>query len=113
MNEVGQRQPPFRSRSLLDLCHRIHACQIQIIGVCKGWCPEGCEPVHPNWSSWTDKGMGGKASDLVAAGCHDCHVAIDQGKDLSHDERERYWFKGFWRTHVIIWAMGWVKLSGK
>lgn len=111
MNQVAPRNPPFRSRSLLDLAHRVHDCQIKIPEVCTGWTPEGCEPVHPNWSSWTEKGMGQKASDLCAAGCHACGMAIDQGKDFSHDERELYWHRGFWRTQRLYWAMGWVRLA--
>lgn len=100
----------FRNRKFLDLAHRINECQIGIPEVCRGYTVEGCEPAHPNWSSWSNKGMGHKAHDMFAASCHECAVTIDQGNVLSKKDREWYWFRGFYRTQVIIFSQGWVQL---
>ena len=53
---------------------------------------------HGN-NAWMGKGGGVKSHDLVAGLCVDCHVPIlDQGKDLSHDERERMFLRAFYQT---------------
>ena len=52
---------------------------------------------HPNWS-WAAKGRSIKAHDVVAALCHRCHTELDQGRDLTGEEREKMWFKAFYRT---------------
>lgn len=59
---------------------------------------EGTCGAHPNWS-WAGKGKSIKAHDLPAALCPHCHVPIlDQGKDLSREEREMMWLKAFYQT---------------
>ena len=48
------------------------------------------QAAHSNWGG--GKGRGIKADDnLVAALCLRCHYAIDQGKDLSKEERQTMW----------------------
>lgn len=102
-----------RDRALLDLAHRINYCQILIPEVCRGYVPEGCEPVHANWSSWSGKGTATKAHDcLFAAGCHACHVEIDQGMRYPKLARQAFWQDAFWRTQVILWSEGWVAVVG-
>jgi hypothetical protein len=48
------------------------------------------QAAHTNWGG--GKGRGVKADDnLVAALCLKCHYEIDQGKDLSKEERQQKW----------------------
>ena len=45
------------------------------------------------------KGMGVKVSDaLIAALCHRCHYELDNGKDLSRDERRDMWNRAYVKT---------------
>lgn len=53
--------------------------------------PETVVPCHSN-SLARGKGMGMKADHrYTVPGCYLCHMAIDQGKDLSKDERLAIW----------------------
>jgi hypothetical protein len=53
------------------------------------------------------KGRGIKASDIfVAALCFHCHSKIDQGKDLSQDEREAIWQTAYVRTMQLLVKTG-------
>ena len=55
------------------------------------------QAAHSNWGG--GKGRGIKADDnLVAALCLKCHYAIDQGKDLSKEERQALWETAHKRT---------------
>ena len=55
------------------------------------------QAAHTNWGG--GKGRGVKADDnLVAALCLGCHYAIDQGKDLSRQERQEMWLHAHRRT---------------
>lgn len=48
------------------------------------------QAAHTNWGG--GKGRGVKADDnLVAALCLKCHYEIDQGKDMSKEERQKMW----------------------
>lgn len=59
---------------------------------------EGNCGAHPNWS-WSGKAKSIKGHDLVATLCPFCHVPIlDQGKDLSREEREMMWLRAFYNT---------------
>lgn len=50
------------------------------------------QAAHSNWGH--GKGRGIKADDnQVAALCLKCHYEIDQGKNLSRDERQQLWLK--------------------
>ena len=56
------------------------------------------QAAHSNWAEH-GKGRGIKASDVyIAALCLKCHYDIDQGKDLSKDERKDLWTKAHRRT---------------
>jgi hypothetical protein len=49
------------------------------------------QAAHTNWGG--GKGRGVKADDnLVAALCLKCHFEVDQGKDLTKDERQLMWY---------------------
>lgn len=100
----------LRSRGLLDLAHEINQCQIQIPDVCTGYSPEGCEPAHGP-RSMLDGGGALKSSDVFAAGCHACHIEIDQGKRLSREDRQWYWLRGMARTWALLVRTGRLKVA--
>lgn len=52
---------------------------------------------HANWS-WADKGKSIKAHDITAALCYQCHMELDQGRDMTKAEREEMWLKALYRT---------------
>ena len=73
----------IRSKKLLRLVASLD-CQICGSGVC-------VQAAHTNWGG--GKGRGIKADDnLVAALCLKCHFEVDQGKDLTKDERQLMWY---------------------
>jgi len=104
----------YRNRKLLDVAHKINECQLQIPGVCQGWSEEGCEPAHANnWHPVYGKGGARKAHDnFFAAGCHACHFELDQGRNLSNEERHEYWRIGHARTLLEMFRRGFVKVGG-
>lgn len=102
---AGNYRMTFRSRKLLDLAHSMHDCTLQIPGVCSGYSPEGCEPAHGP-KSMLGGGMGCKSDDVFAAACHACHAALDQGKDLTRDERQWFWLRGAARTWARLMETG-------
>ena len=53
---------------------------------------------HSNWSEH-GKGRSLKASDIyTAALCLQCHFQIDQGRDLTKEERKEMWLKAHQKT---------------
>lgn len=61
----------------------------------------GVQAAHSNWGG--GKGRGIKADDnLVAALCQACHYEIDQGKDLSKEERQRKWAEAHIGTVLLL-----------
>lgn len=45
------------------------------------------------------KGMGIKVSDaLVAALCYQCHTTLDQGSDMTREERRQFWNGAYIKT---------------
>lgn len=67
---------PFRSKKWLDAVRSIQCCVL-----CGRY---GVQAAHRN----EGKGMGQKTSDcLTAALCQECHYEIDNGKDMSREER--------------------------
>ncbi len=104
----------FRSRSLLDCAHSIHACMN-----CAEYVESGCEPAHSN-QQIHGKGQSIKASDCYfAALCHRCHAWLDSG--MSPDPTGRYmgdredkqamWRAAFDRTLLTLWEKGMVKVA--
>ena len=83
-----------RSKALLEACRTI-ACQhcgTEDGTVCAA---------HINWGG--GKGKAIKADDnLVASLCFTCHAALDQGADMSKDERQELWLKAHRRTVLIL-----------
>lgn len=59
--------------------------------------PYMVQAAHTNWGH--GKGRGIKADDnMTAALCLKCHYEIDQGKNLSREERQELWEKAHRRT---------------
>lgn len=93
----------YRNRSLLDLAHHLPCMH----------CGQGeaSEPAHSNQSEH-GKGMSLKAHDVYfAALCHTCHARLDQGRDLSRDERRSMWQRAFEKTLLAMWQRGWIKVA--
>jgi hypothetical protein len=63
------------------------------------------QAAHTNWGH--GKGRGIKASDeYTAALCLKCHYEVDQGKNLSREERQEMWEKAHRRTVQTLIAQG-------
>ena len=61
---------------------------------------------HSNWAEH-GKGKSIKASDHYAASmCAKCHHQLDQGKDLSEQERREMWSKAHAKTFRELLARG-------
>jgi beta-glucanase (GH16 family) len=64
------------------------------------------QAAHANWGLY-GKGMGQKAHDcFVAALCIRCHAELDQGKNLSADERQQMWESAFRKTLLALFETG-------
>ncbi len=58
----------------------------------------GVQASHSNWAEH-GKGRSLKASDIyTAALCLRCHFEIDQGRDLTKDQRKELWMKAHKKT---------------
>ena len=87
----------IRSKKLLKLVARLD-CQA---------CGSGnmVQAAHTNWGG--GKGKGVKADDnLVAALCLKCHYEIDQGKELSKEERQEKWQRAHTATVKELYLQG-------
>jgi len=63
------------------------------------------QAAHTNWGG--GKGRGIKADDnLVAALCQKCHYEVDQGKDLTKDERQLMWHLAHNLTVIKLFEQG-------
>lgn len=104
-----------RSRSLLDLAHRVHECTN-----CGRWCEAGCEPAHENGIE-AGKGQSIKSHDhRHAALCNECHGWYDKaGKRMdpterykpTFDDKREMWTRCHKLTFDIYWANGWLKVA--
>jgi uncharacterized protein with PIN domain len=64
------------------------------------------QAAHANWGVY-GKGMGQKAHDcFTAALCQHCHHEIDQGKELTKEERREQWETAFRSTLVALCKEG-------
>ena len=92
-----QKHQYIRSKKLLKLVAGLD-CQA---------CGSGnmVQAAHTNWGG--GKGRGVKADDnLVAALCLKCHYEIDQGKELSRDERQEMWQQAHMATVKKLYIQG-------
>lgn len=61
---------------------------------------------HAN-ESWAGKGMAIKACDTKAASlCFTCHSRLDQGSDMTRDERRAFWLAAHLKTIPLLVAGG-------
>lgn len=61
---------------------------------------------HAN-EGWAGKGMGIKACDTRAASlCFTCHARLDQGSDMTRDERRAFWLAAHLKTIPLLVAAG-------
>ena len=57
------------------------------------------------------KGRGMKAPDyMVAALCFSCHTAVDQGRELSREERRELWNEAWQKTIATLFERGVLKV---
>jgi len=81
----------YRNRKLLDACHELPC---QHCGISDGT----VVAAHSNQLR-DGKGRGLKAHDYrVASLCYKCHMELDQGKDLSKQERVELWDEAHRKT---------------
>lgn len=74
------KKEKYRNRKLLDAVYKV-PCFV---------CGQNSEPCHSNLQSH-GKGMGTKASDAaIMALCREHHMMLDQGKDMSKEERRAF-----------------------
>ena len=86
-----QKQKYFRSKKHLKL---VASLPCQVCGT-----ENQIQAAHSNWAELGGKAKSLKASDeYTAALCLACHYKIDQGKDLSRQERQEMWLKAHHRT---------------
>jgi len=88
----------FRSKRLLQAVSTLSCQNCGMDGM--------TQAAHANWGVY-GKGMGMKAHDcFVAALCVDCHRELDQGKNLSADQRQQMWEAAFRKTLVALFESG-------
>lgn len=98
---LHQRQPVYRSRKWLAAVRKIETCVI-----CGAY---GVQAAHRNFG----KGTGMKTDDcLTAAICEPCHREIDNGKDLTREERRALLDKAICDTLAQLARMGLIEVKG-
>jgi hypothetical protein len=88
----------IRSKPLLEACRHI-PCQ---------HCSRSDGTVVAAHSNQARHGKGRsiKASDVFCAAlCYSCHMQLDQGRDLSREDREQIWQAAFERTVQLLVAL--------
>lgn len=92
----------IRDRKLLDLAYQ-YPCMLRFDGICDGG---NGEPAHSNQPKH-GKGGAMKAHDLFAVpACRSCHIALDQGGELTRDARRDAWEYAFSQYIVQLWVDG-------
>lgn len=96
----------YRNRDLLDLAYEL-PCTLRFEGCAGG----PGEPAHANWMAF-GKGKSLKAHDcFFAASCRPCHARLDQGSDLSREERQDAWLRGYIETQVLLWERELIRVA--
>lgn len=94
----------FRSRKLLNLAN---GAPCMHCGVENGT----TVAAHAN-SQQYGKGMGHKASDAaIAFLCHLCHSRLDQGRDMSKQDRLEMWRAAAVKTYIWLMETGKLKVA--
>jgi len=94
----------YRNRKLLDACRELPC---QHCGISDGT----VVAAHSNQLK-DGKGRGLKAHDYrVASLCYKCHMELDQGKDLSKQERVELWEEAHRKTIGQLFERGFISVS--
>ena len=93
----------FRCPELLALAKQAPCCM-----ACSKRNENDVVAAHANES----KAMGMKNPDYQwAALCFRCHAELDQGKDMSREDRRAFWLRAYWRTQEWLWTCGLIVVS--
>lgn len=85
----------YRNRDLLDLMREAPTCM---------GCLRANDGTVVGAHKNEGKGMGIKQSDATACAlCHGCHMAYDQGRGMSRDQRRAFFYEAHSRT--IVWLI--------
>jgi hypothetical protein len=94
-----QKQKYFRSKKHLKL---VASLPCQVCGI-----ENQTQAAHSNWAKLGGKAKSLKASDeYTAALCLKCHYEIDQGKDMSKEERQEMWEQAHIATVKKLYIQG-------
>ena len=89
----------YRNRDLLDLAQHAPNCMCCLV--------RNDGTVVAAHANHVGKGMGMKSHDFAwAAMCFKCHVWLDQGANLTRQDRRAMWEAAYWRTQEWLWASG-------
>lgn len=92
----------YRNRKLLD-CAYDFPCMLQLPG-CEGG--TAGEPAHAN-SHRQGKGGAMKAHDCFhVPACRSCHRQLDQGRDMTREEKREAWERAFWNYLPALFEAG-------
>lgn len=92
----------YRNRDLLGVVHELE---------CVNCGAHGVQAAHANLQEF-GKGMGTKASDAaIMSLCPSCHAALDQGKDMTKDQRRAMQFECITRTYVKLMERGLIEVA--
>lgn len=87
----------YRNKDLLHVIHKLKCVN------CENWYSQAA---HANLQEF-GKGMGTKASDAaIMALCPVCHTSLDQGKDMSKQQRRDMQFECIAKTYVQLMEQG-------
>ena len=100
---LGPKTKAIRSEALRN-AYRLIPCQWEGCGRSDG--TVCC--AHSNFAGYGGKGMGRKADDTYGASlCHRHHMELDQGKDMSYEERREGWIAAHHRTMDELIRRSW------
>lgn len=92
----------YRNPSLLGVVRELECVNCGVHGV---------QAAHANLQEF-GKGMGTKASDAaIMSLCPTCHAALDQGKDMTKDQRRAMQFECITRTYVRLMERGLIRVA--
>jgi hypothetical protein len=95
----------YRSKKLLNAARDIPCCM-----GCGRHNDGSVVMAHANWSEY-GKSMGMKAHDwaIAALGTNCCHGQLDDGKEMTREERKEFWCRAHVKTLEWLFETGRVK----
>ena len=92
----------YRNRDLIGVVHEL---------CCVNCGAHEVQAAHANLQEF-GKGMGAKASDAaIMSLCPSCHAALDQGKDMTKEQRRMMQFECITRTYVQLMERGLIEVA--